>query len=84
MFFVYVLQSGNHRYIGRTNNLKRRITEHNAGNNLSTKAYLPWKLVYFEAHLNQDDAKRREGYFKTSTGRISMSRMIQSYLKSTK
>jgi len=79
MYYVYVLENGANRYIGRTNNLRKRVREHNAGQNFSTKSPTNWKLIYYEAHLNFDDAKRREGYFKTSVGRRSLNRMLSSY-----
>lgn len=78
-FYVYVLQSRiiNRLYIGSTNNLIRRVKEHNLGLNQSTKPYKPWTLIYYEANRNQEDAKRREKYFKTSQG----GRLIRSRLK---
>jgi putative endonuclease len=79
MFYVYLLESGYHRYIGITKNLKRRIKEHNAGKNFATRPYVPWGLIYFEAHTNFDDASRREVYFKTSQGRMALGRMLRSY-----
>lgn len=79
MFYVYVLENGPERYVGRTNNLRRRVYQHNAGENLSTKSENNWKLIYYEAHLSFDDAKRRETYFKTSVGRRSLNRMLSSY-----
>jgi len=70
-FFVYVLESlkDGERYIDYTNNLKRRLEEHQKGLNFSTKFRLPFNLVYFEGCLNQADAKRREDYLKTTQGR---------------
>ncbi|MEK7627067.1 MAG: GIY-YIG nuclease family protein [Patescibacteria group bacterium] len=73
-FYVYALESlkdGN-RYIGFTNNLKRRLEEHKKGLSFSTKYRLPFKLIYFEGCLNEEDAKRREGYLKTTQGRRFM------------
>jgi putative endonuclease len=79
-FYVYVLESikdGN-RYIGYTNNLKRRIKEHKEGKSFSMKFKSPFKLIYFEACLNEEDAKRRENYLKTSQGRKFLGlRLIQ-------
>jgi len=73
MFFhyTYVLESLNDgkRYIGYTNNLRKRLEEHNKGKNFSTKFRLPFRLVYFEACINEQDAKRRENYLKTTQGR---------------
>lgn len=70
-FYVYVLESINEgkRYIGYTSNLKRRLEEHNQGKTFSTKFNKPFKLIYFEGCLQDQDAKRRETYLKTSQGR---------------
>ena len=70
-FYVYVLESlkDGERYIGFTNNLKRRLEEHKKGLSFSTKFRLPFQLIYFEGCLNEQDAKRREGYLKTTQGR---------------
>ncbi len=66
--YVYVLESfkDKERYIGYTNNLKKRLEEHKKGLSFSTKPRLPFKLIYFEGCLNQEDAKRREHYLKTT------------------
>jgi putative endonuclease len=80
-YYTYVLRSikNNEIYIGYTDNLIRRIKEHNKKENKSTKRYLPWKLVYYEACLNKDDAKRRERYFKTTQGRRLLKRRLKEY-----
>ncbi|MFC1618147.1 GIY-YIG nuclease family protein [Patescibacteria group bacterium] len=62
-------------YIGYTNNLKRRLEEHQQGKNISTAKRLPLKLFYFEGHLLEKDARRRERYFKTTKGK-AMLKMI--------
>ena len=82
MFYVYVLQSldGENVYTGYTADLKKRMKEHNQGLNSSTKRYGPWKLVYYEASLNHSDAKRREGYLKTTQGRRLLKRRLKDYL----
>ena len=81
MFYVYILESVNHpeQYIGYTKDLKNRLKEHNQGLNLSTKRYAPWKLIYYEACLHKEDAKRRESYFKTSQGRRLLKRRLKEY-----
>ena len=70
-YYVYVLESlkDQNRYIGYTNNLKRRLVEHKLGKSSSTKFGLPFKLIYFEGCINMEDAKRREQYLKTTQGR---------------
>ncbi len=79
MFTVYCIESEkcNELYFGSTTDLKRRMLEHNQGLNFSTKRYAPWKIIYYEACLNEKDARRREQYLKTSQGR----RMFKARLK---
>jgi len=82
MFYVYVLQSIKEGiiYIGCTSDLKRRLVEHNQGLNFSTKRYVPWKLIYYEACLDKEDATRREGYLKTTQGGRLLKRRLKEYL----
>jgi putative endonuclease len=68
-------------YVGKTTDLKRRVEEHNAGQNISTKPYRPWKIIFYEAYINRDDANRREKYLKTTQGRQALRRMLKCYLE---
>ena len=83
MFYIYVLQSEvNERlYIGKTADLKRRMKEHNAGQNASTKPYMPWELIFYEAYLKRSDANRREKYLKTTQGHQALRRMLRDHLE---
>lgn len=55
-------------YIGYTNNLEKRIAEHNDGISKSTAYRRPFELVYYEASRNIKDAMHREKYLKTTYG----------------
>jgi putative endonuclease len=70
-FFAYVLKSeiDCRLYKGVTSDLKRRLNEHNSGYNKSTKRYIPWTLVYFEEFNTFAEARKRELYFKSGSGR---------------
>ncbi|MDD2753391.1 MAG: GIY-YIG nuclease family protein [Candidatus Portnoybacteria bacterium] len=71
MHYVYVLKSdrdGNW-YTGYTNDLQKRILEHNKGLNFATKDRRPLKFIYCEASLNEKDAKAREKYLKSGMGK---------------
>ena len=83
MYYVYVLTSlkDSKLYIGFTNDLKRRLKEHNSGKNASTKSRIPLELVYYEAHLSKADAMRRERYFKTTKGRSTLRQMLRESLE---
>jgi putative endonuclease len=66
MFYVYILRSkrDNRLYIGSTNDLRRRIQEHNSGKSVSTKFRRPLELIYYEAYKSEQDARRRENNLK--------------------
>jgi len=86
-YYVYVLQSikfNSNLYIGFTNNLIKRVKEHNEGLNFSTKPYKPWQLIHYEAYRHEKDAKRREKYLKTSQGSRLLKRMLKEYFYSNK
>ena len=66
MHYVYFLKSTSSRwiYIGTTNNLGRRLREHNNGKSAFTSRKGPWNLVYFEAYKDERDAIAREKSLK--------------------
>ena len=71
MFFVYVLYSVkfNRRYVGMTNNIDRRLNEHNNGRQRSTKAFKPWIIIHSEQFETRLEARKREVYLKSGIGR---------------
>jgi len=81
MFYTYVLESriSNNIYVGSTSDLEKRLREHNSGKMQSTKRYAPWSIIYYEACLNEKDARRREQYWKTSQGRRMLKRRLKEY-----
>jgi putative endonuclease len=66
MYYVYFLKSTGTRwiYIGTTNNLNRRLAEHNNGKSIFTSKRGPWELIYFEAYKDERDAIAREKSLK--------------------
>jgi len=78
MYFVYILFSVKDKklYVGYTKDLKRRYQEHLIGKNISTRNRLPVKLIYYEAYLTEQEAKRREKYLKGGNGRASIKRQL--------
>jgi putative endonuclease len=65
--------------VGYTTELRKRLKEHNQGLNRSTKTFRPWRLIYCEACLDKEDAKRRERYFKTTQGQRLLKRRLKEY-----
>ncbi|MEQ8244956.1 MAG: GIY-YIG nuclease family protein [Fulvivirga sp.] len=70
-YYVYILVSNvsGNLYKGFTNDLSRRLKEHNAGYNKSTKSGRPWELIYSEKCNNRLEAREREKFFKSGVGR---------------
>ena len=64
MYYLYLLVSERgERYIGFTEDLRRRVEEHNRSGSKYTKGR-KWKLVYYEAYASREDAVRREKRLK--------------------
>jgi putative endonuclease len=66
MFYVYVLISLQDKelYIGSTNNLVKRLEEHNSGKVPATRPRIPLTLVYYEAYAAEKGAREREAQLK--------------------
>jgi len=78
MYFVYVLHSlkTGELYKGITNDLHRRIVEHNSNKNIGSRGKGPWQLVYFEKCPDRISARVREKYFKSGSGREFLKTII--------
>lgn len=63
MYILHSRKDGN-LYIGSTNNLRKRLQEHNAGRVVSTKDRRPFVLVYYEAYAIEKEARQREHNLK--------------------
>jgi putative endonuclease len=83
MYYVYILLSEKDGkfYTGSTNDLKRRINEHYSGQVDSTKDRLPMKLIYYEACIDEIDARAREKYLKSGMGKRYIRNRLKYYLK---
>ena len=83
MYYVYILlgeRDGNF-YIGNTNNLRIRFSQHCDGKVESTKNRRPLKLAYYEGYLSKEDAQRNEKYYKTTKGREDLRKKLKSILE---
>jgi len=80
-YYVYVLRSlkVDWIYVGSTGDLRQRFKSHNDGENLSTRGYKPFQLIFYEAYLSKKDALRREEYFKTTKGKTTLRTMLREY-----
>jgi len=85
MYFVYIIKNKKGKlYIGYTSNLRKRLQKHNRGLVKSTKPYIPWKPVYYEAYFSQREALRREHNLKLRANAWNqLKRRIKESIKNT-
>lgn len=72
MYYVYVLVSeikGLRFYVGMSEDVKKRLKEHNTGKTKSTKGYVPWNLFFNEMYSTRIEAREREKYLKGGSGK---------------
>jgi putative endonuclease len=70
-------------YTGYTFDLRKRFNEHNSNKVFSTKNRGPFRLIYYEACINEDDAKAREKYLKSGMGKRYLKNRLKRFLSLT-
>ncbi|MBD3363250.1 GIY-YIG nuclease family protein [Candidatus Dojkabacteria bacterium] len=72
MYYVYLLinKKKSYKYVGITKDIKKRLRDHNQGKTRSTKPYRPFdKIIILDKLESRKEAREREKYFKSATGR---------------
>jgi putative endonuclease len=84
-FYVYVLQStlNNKWYTGSTNDLRKRFKQHTENKSFYTKNHGPFKIIYYEACLNEQNARSREKYLKSGMGKRYLKNRMKRFLSLT-
>ncbi len=78
-YVVYVLRGSDSRlYKGMTNNLERRLSEHKRGHTFATRTMKELEVVYKEEYDSVLDARRRELFLKTASGRKFIKRILET------
>jgi putative endonuclease len=80
-FTLYILFSKNKNkfYIGHSDNMTRRINEHNSGQNKSTKSGKPWEIVYQKEFQTKSEAGKEEARLK----RMKSKKYIMWYIENS-
>ena len=69
-------------YVGSTDDLKRRVVEHNSGiGGKYTRDNRPFKLIFYEAFLSKEDATRQEMFYKSGYGKEVLKEKIKASMK---
>ena len=80
MFTVYILFSSSidKYYVGYTNDLERRLTEHNRKKGKYSDGGIPWRLVHQEDYESKSEAMNREKFIKSQKSRQYILSIISS------
>ena len=71
MYIVYILISEHHPdrvYIGLTDDISRRVNEHNSDKSSYSRRYGPWNLVTYVTFSQKKKASEFERYLKSGSG----------------
>jgi putative endonuclease len=78
--YVYILFSASLQktYTGSTDNVEKRLHEHNSGKSTFTSRGIPWKLWHVIPCITLEEARKMEKYFKTGAGRRKLRQILDS------
>ena len=78
MYYLYILRNENNSYyIGTTNNLQRRIHEHNSDQSKYTKNRGLWRIFFTENYSTRTEAVKREYYLKSLKSKQAIIELIR-------
>lgn len=79
-YYVYILVSlkSGIRYVGMTEDVDKRLVQHNKGKSKFTKGHIPWELKHFEEFETRLKAREREKYLKSGVGREYLNKILAS------
>ncbi|OHA72131.1 MAG: excinuclease ABC subunit C [Candidatus Wildermuthbacteria bacterium RIFCSPLOWO2_01_FULL_47_18] len=82
MYYTYILRSkkNSRLYTGYTDDLRKRFREHNTNKSAYTKTRGPYELIYYEACLDEYDARSRETYLKSGKGKRYLKYRLKRFL----
>ncbi|MBU0549586.1 MAG: GIY-YIG nuclease family protein [Candidatus Omnitrophica bacterium] len=79
MYIIYILLSKidtRRYYIGITQNLRKRLKEHNASQSGYSKRYAPWEVETYTVFRNKALAEAFEDYLKSGSGNAFLKKRL--------
>lgn len=78
MHHVYILlnEAKTRTYTGVADDVEERLKEHNAGRVKSSSPYRPYKVIHTETFVTLSEARQREKFYKSTTGRRKIKEML--------
>ncbi|MDI6758678.1 MAG: GIY-YIG nuclease family protein [Candidatus Omnitrophota bacterium] len=85
MYWVYILRSkkDNRHYTGYTNNLERRLEDHNREKSASVKYRGPFEIVHYEKYSTRPEAVLREKQIKSYKGGEAFKKLLNNLTPSS-
>ncbi len=80
MYYVYILlnETGTKTYTGVSNDIPTRLRDHNEGQVKSSRPYRPYRLIHTEVFSTLSDARNKERFYKSTTGRRKLKDILSS------
>lgn len=78
MYSVYAIKSvvDGRIYVGMSKDIEQRLKDHNLGCIFSTKGYKLWMLIYIERVGSRIDAREKEKFYKSGSGKELLKKII--------
>ena len=77
---VYLIKNGNgRRYIGLSEDVHKRLRDHNAGRSKWTAKYGPWELDWTSDEMSLGEARKLENRLKRQKGGVGLEQLLQQY-----
>jgi putative endonuclease len=78
MYHVYILlnEAGTRTYTGVADDVNKRLADHNAGRVKSSHPYRPYKILRTESFATLSEARQKEKFYKSTTGRRRLKEML--------
>ena len=78
MYHVYILlnEVKTRTYTGVSDNVEARLQEHNKGRVKSSRLYRPYRVIYTEEFETLSEARQRERFYKSTTGRRRLKEIL--------
>ena len=71
MHYLYILinEAKTRTYTGVTDDVEKRLVDHNSGKAKSSRPYRPYKIIRIESFGTLSEARQKEKFYKSATGR---------------
>jgi len=78
MYYVYILlnEANTRTYTGVAGDVNKRLKDHNSGKVKSSRPYRPYKIIHTESFASLSEARQKEKFYKSPTGRRKLREMI--------